>query len=325
MRAIANDDAAAAFRPLPLEIRHLRLVVAVVEEGGLTRAGERLNLTQSALSHQLRQIEESLGVSLFTRAKKRMVLTDAGEELVQKARQILAEMSDLESNLRDRALGRRGTLRLATHCYTCYEWLPPLLKRFYRSHPNVDVQITADATADPLAALCKGQIDLAILSGDVEEPNVDTFELFTDELLLLVAPTHPLAAKKYVTHADFAGEHLLLYSPPAENHFYRHYLAHAAAPPQNVTVIKLTEAILSMVRAGLGVTVAAHWAVADELRTGRLAGVRISKEGFHRQWRAAVRTSQRRMVRDYIADFIDLVSEASAPVRFAERLQASGR
>ena len=322
---MTNDDAPPAFRPLPLEIRHLRLVVAVCEEGGLTRAGERLHLTQSALSHQLRQVEESLGVSLFTRAKKRMVLTDAGEELVQKARQILAEMADLESSLRDRALGRRGTLRLATHCYTCYEWLPPLLKRFYRSYPNVDVQIVADATADPLDALRRGQIDLAIVSSPVEEPDVDTFDLFSDELLLLVAPAHPLAAKEYVTAQDLRDQHLLLYSPPSENHFYRAFLAHVPEPPRNVTMIKLTEAILAMVRAGLGVTAAARWAVADELRSGRLAGVRIGEEGFFREWRAAVRASQRRAVRDYIAGFIDLVAESSAPVRFAERLQASGR
>src|SRR5688500_1801460 len=146
MRSITAVKEPVPFRPLPLEVRHLRLVVAIVEEGSLTRAGERLNLTQSALSHQLRQIEDSLGVSLFTRAKKRLVLTDAGEELTARARRILTEIADLESDLRQRASGRRGKLRIATQCYTCYEWLPPLLKRFYRSHPNIDVEIVADAT-----------------------------------------------------------------------------------------------------------------------------------------------------------------------------------
>jgi LysR family transcriptional regulator, regulator for metE and metH len=319
MQSINVGDGASTFRPVPLEIRHLRLMVAIVEEGGLTRAASRLNLTQSALSHQLKQIEESLGVTLFTRVKKRLVLTDAGEEVVQRARRILADIADLETDLRERASGRRGKLRLATECYTCYEWLPPLLKRFYRRHPNVDVEIVADATADPLSALRRGEIDLAILSSSVTATDVETFELFSDELLLVVAPTHRLAGRSHVTAKDFTSEHLLTYSPPSENFFYTQYLARSSAPPQNITVIKLTEAILSMVRAGLGVTVAARWAVADELRTGRVAGVRIGADGYYREWRGALRASQRQGAPGYVSDFLDLVSESAAPVRFAER------
>jgi LysR family transcriptional regulator for metE and metH len=300
------------FRPVPLEVRHLRLVVAIVDEGGLTRASERLNLTQSALSHQLKQIENSLGVSLFTRTKKRLFLTAAGDELV-------GRIADLETDLRDLAAGHRGKLRIATQCYTCYEWLPPLLKRFYRSHENVDIEIIADATAEPLDALRTGVIDLAIVSCPVDETGVETFELFKDELLLLVAPSHRLASKSYVTAKDFATEHLLLYSTPSENFFYQQYLARAATPPQNVTVIKLTEAILSMVRAGLGVTVAARWTVADELRSGRLVGVRVGPEGFVREWRAAVRRSNGRALPVYIASFLDLVRESAMPARFALR------
>jgi LysR family transcriptional regulator for metE and metH len=320
MRSIKAVDA-ESFRPLPIEVRHLRLVVAIVEEGGLTRAGERLNLTQSALSHQLKQIEDSLGVTLFTRAKRRMVLTDPGEVLVERARTILADISELESDLREHAAGRRGKLRIATHCYTCYEWLPPLLKRFYKSHPHVDVQIVADATADPVDALRRGRIDVAIISCPVDEANVQTFDLFSDEMLLLVPPTHRLAKRPYVTARDFADEHLLLYSSPSENFFYQQYLARAASPPQ-VTVIKLTEAILSMVRAGLGVTVAARWAVADDLRSGRLEGVRIGADGFFRDWRAAVRVTRSRAVPEYVSDFLELVSETAAPARFAERQHA---
>ncbi len=322
MPSIVRAVPEPTFRPLPLEVRHLRLVVAVVEEGGLTRAGERLNLTQSALSHQLKQIESSLGVSLFTRVKKRLVLTDSGAELVERARRILADITELVSYLREHASGKRGTLRIATQCYTCYEWLPPLLKRFHRSHPDVHVQIVADATADPLEALRAGQIDLAILSLDSDDANVDIFDLFRDELLLLVPPDHPLAAKPYVTQADFKNQVLLSYSPPDDSFFYLQYLAHSTAQPASVTVIKLTEAILSMVRAGLGVTVAARWAVAEELRSGRLVGLRIGSKGFYRQWRAAVRKSPQRERPAYVAGFIELVAGAAAPVRFAERQAA---
>jgi LysR family transcriptional regulator for metE and metH len=293
-----------------------------VEEGSLTRAGERLNLTQSALSHQLKQIENSLGVTLFTRMKKRLILTEAGEELAKRARCILTAIADLEHDLRERASGHRGRLRLATQCYTCYEWLPPLLKRFYRSHPNVDVQIVADATSNPLDALRKGEIDLAIVSCPAAEVDVQWFDLFRDEMLLIVPTGHRLASRPYVTAADFTREHLIAYSPPSENYFYRQYLARSAAPPENFTVIKLTEAILAMVRGGLGVTVASRWAVADELRSGRIAGIRIGPDGFYREWRAAVRASNRSLS-TALSDFIHLVSDSAAPARFTERQQAN--
>jgi LysR family transcriptional regulator, regulator for metE and metH len=306
-----------AFRPVPLDVRHLRLVVAIVDEGGLTRAGERLNLTQSALSHQLKQIEDSLGVQLFTRTKRQLVPTPAGEELIERARRILSDITDLETDLRERGSGQRGKLRLATHCYTCYEWLPPLLKRFYRAHPNVDVEIVADATSDPITALRNGLIDVAIISTENDDADLETVDLFRDELLLLVPPGHRLEHKAHVTAKDFQDEHLLAYSPPADNFFYRAYLARSPQPP-NITVIRLTEAILSMVRAGLGVTVAAQWAVADELRSGRLVGIRIGADGFHREWRAVMRRS--RAIAPYFTSFLDLVRESAAPVRFAERL-----
>jgi LysR family transcriptional regulator for metE and metH len=319
MPSMNRSEPESLFRPLPLEVRHLRLVVAVVEEGGLTRAGERLNLTQSALSHQLKQIETSLGVSLFTRVKMRLVLTESGAELVERARGILSDISDLESDLRERATGRRGSLRLATQCYTCYEWLPPLLKRFYRLYPNVDVQIVADATSDPVEALREGRIDLAILSSRADEAAFESIELFSDEMLLLVSPDHPLASKPYVTPSDFKDQTLLSYSPPSDSYFYQMYLAHSPQAPQTVTVIKLTEAILSMVRAGLGVNVAARWAVADDLREGRIAGVRIGSKGFFRTWYAALRRTPRRERPPYVGAFLDLIGSASAPVRFAER------
>jgi LysR family transcriptional regulator for metE and metH len=316
MRSIVPDE--PPFQPIPIEVRHLRLVTAIVDEGSLTRAGERLHLTQSALSHQLKQIEQSLGVQLFIRDRKRLVVTPAGQELIDRARRILADIAGLESELRERAAGRRGTLRLATHCYTCYEWLPPLLKRFRRSHPDVDVQIVADATDDPISALRRGEIDLAIVTSPFDGSNVHATPLFRDELLLVVPPNHRLAGRAHVTARDFAGEHLLLYSPPTENFFYRNYLAGSAAAPPEVTVIRLTEAVLSMVRASLGVTVAARWAVEHELRSGRLVGVRIGAGGFFREWSAAFRVPQHSLP-TYFTSFVDLVSQAAGPVRFAGR------
>src|SRR5215210_3114535 len=147
-----------------LDTRHLKLIVAVSEEKSVTRAGERLHLTQSALSHQLRDIEEKLGTPLFSRVNKRMVLTQAGERLLQSARQVLGELKRAEDDIAQIAAGDHGTLRISTECYTCYHWLPEMLKEFNRKYPKVEVKILLEATRRPIEALLNGKLDFAIVS-----------------------------------------------------------------------------------------------------------------------------------------------------------------
>lgn len=291
------------FRPAAMELRDLRLVLAIVDNGGLTRASEQLHVTQSALSHQLRQLEAALGVELFARIKKRLVLTAAGEELAERGRPIVSDLSSLEEDLRRRSSGWHGTLRIATECYTLYEWLPPLLQRFHKRHRDVDVRIVADATSDPLAALQNGAIDLAITTTAPRDRRLATQELFRDELLLIVAPKHPLAQKKFVRPSDLRSERLLLYTPPPENLFHQQFFRNAKSP--EVVVMKLTEAVLAMVRANLGVTVAAQWAVAGELASGRLAAVRLGARGFRRMWLAATRANGQPQ---YMKSFTELLA-----------------
>src|SRR5215213_1979984 len=124
---------------MKLEIRHLKLIKAIAREGSVTKAGNRLHLTQSALSHQLRDAEQKLGARLFTRLNKRMLLTPAGERLLVSADNVLEEI------IRQIALSREGVLRLSTQCYTCYHWLPSMLKLFQQKFPRVDVQIMVEA------------------------------------------------------------------------------------------------------------------------------------------------------------------------------------
>src|SRR5262245_41637485 len=126
-----------------LEIRHLQLVKAIAEEGGVTRAGRRLHLTQSALSHQLRDAEERLDVRLFDRIGKRMVLTPAGERLLRSARGVIEEMESTEQEIRRDASRDGGRLRLTTQCNTVYHWLPSRLRLFHQAHPEVDLQVVA--------------------------------------------------------------------------------------------------------------------------------------------------------------------------------------
>src|SRR5260221_550931 len=178
---------------MDLEIRHLQLVAAVADVGSLTRAGDRLHLTQSALSHQLRDIESRLGAPLFLRVGKRLVLTPAGERLLASARDVLAQLQHAEQEIRQMGAERAGILRITTECYTCYHWLPPLLKRYRHRFPRVEVRIDVDSTQHPIEKLLAGKIDLGIVSKPVTDRRLASRPVFRDEVVLILSPDHRLA------------------------------------------------------------------------------------------------------------------------------------
>src|SRR5688572_15603066 len=225
---------------MELEIRHLKLVRAVTAAGSLTGAGSVLNLTQSALSHQLRDIESRLGAALFLRVGKRMMLTPAGERLLRSADEVLEAIERTEDSIRQLSGADRGLLRISTECYTCYHWLPALLKRYRRAHPNVDVRIDAEATSDPLTHLLGGRLDVAVVSDPVRDRRLVARPIFSDEMVIIVDPRHPLAGKPFVTAQDVASETLLMYSPKEDSTIHK-LLTAEGVTPVTAHVIQLTE------------------------------------------------------------------------------------
>ena len=275
---------------MTFEIRHLELLMAVVEEGTLTKAADHLHVTQSALSHQLRNAEERLGARLFQRVNKKMVLTQAGERLLASARAVRNELERARGDIQRMTDGDSGTLRISTECYTCYNWLPPLLKTFSKKFPDVDVKIIVEATHHPIQALLKGKLDLAIgCSHPADEPKLHFAPLFEDELVTIMRPDHPLSQRRYLEAQDFAREHLLVYDLPEENiSVFQKVLIPAGVTPRKVSLVQLTEAISEMVKGGFGIAVLAHWIVEPYLRTGNLVALPITRKGIHRQWSAVM-------------------------------------
>src|SRR5436305_5802445 len=150
-----------------LEVRDLRLVAAIAEVGNLTRAGQQLHLTQSALSHQLADLEQRIGGKLFERSGRRLIPTRLGEHLSTRAKVTLDQLREIERDLANMATGRDATLKIATECYTCYHWLPPVLDAFRQRHPRVDVRIVPSASSHPIRAVVTGAIDLCIASSPI--------------------------------------------------------------------------------------------------------------------------------------------------------------
>ena len=229
-----------------LEVRHLKLVETVAKEGGLTKAANRLHVTQSALSHQLRDIEDKLGTSLFLRLNKKMLLTQAGERLLSAAPMVLEELKRAEEDIRQIALHREGIIRISTECYTCYHWLPSVLKPFSREFPRVEVRIVAEATRRPIEALLDGRLDVAITSNVTRNRKLELKPLFKDELVVIVSPDHPFSLRQYVAAKDFADEHLLIYALPKEDlSVFQKVLSPAGVSPKHVSRVELTEAGLN--------------------------------------------------------------------------------
>jgi len=297
---------------MDLEIKHLQLVAAIARTGSVTRAGDALNLSQSALSHQLRDIENRLAAPLFHRVGKRMVLTTAGDTLLRAANQVLDVVGRAEDEIRKAGKTDAGLLRITTQCYTCYHWLPGLLKEYRLRHPNVDVHVDADATPRPLKSLVEGRIDLAIVSDPVRDRRLVQRPLFEDELVLIMSASHRLAGRAVVELEDLAEETLIIYPPREESTVLQKVLAPAGVVPKAVQQVQLSEAIVELVKAGLGVAAMARWQVEPSVRAGALRTARLTKRGFRRRWSAA-------MLRDmaetpYAKDFIDLIIRRSPSI-----------
>ena len=273
-----------------LEIRDLRLVASVAEHGTLTRAGQFLHLTQSALSHQLKDLEAQMGVQLFQRLGKRMVPTQAGALLAARGRNVLRDVKALEDEVLNRPSSRDTILRIATECYTCYHWLPEIFQTFTEKYPRVEIQVVSGATARPVNALLAGRIDLCLVTRAPKDRRVHTAALFEDEMVAIVPPGHPFADKSFLEPKDFASQHLFVYNSIEDNYTFEHVLAPSGVMPKQVSTIQLTEATVELVKAGQGISVVARWTVEPHLRNGTLVGVPVTKDGVKRVWYVATRT-----------------------------------
>ncbi len=298
-----------------MELRHLMLVKTLAESGTLTAAGKELHLTQPALSRQLRSVEDELGVTLFHRMSKRMMLTHAGEILYSSARKILCELEKTENNLHNVAHGQVGKLRLATGCYTCYHWLPKTLEKYRKIYPGIETTINLAATADPHSALLSGELDLALVNRRVDSPELEYQPLFEDEDIVIVNRQHRWATRKYVMPEELADENLFVFdSNLYESNLFKKILNPAGVVPRQIVRLPMTEAMIEMVKAGLGISVMVRWAASPYLKVSdNLVPLRLTKKGIRRTWYAA--TLKESGPCECIQTFVDLLKDSTSNIR----------
>jgi LysR family transcriptional regulator for metE and metH len=274
-----------------IEFRHLRTIKAIHEAGGLARAADQLNITQSALSHQIKGLEEQAGVELFVRRSKPMTLSAAGFRLLRLAEQVLPQVEALQDEFAGLRAGHAGRLHIAIECHACFEWLFPVLESFRKSFGDVDVDIRPGLAFDALPALIKEEVDVVISSDPEDLAGVTFVPLFDYNPVFVASSQHPLAAKPFVEAQDFRGETLITY--PVERSrldVFSQLLTPAKVEPAAIRQVELTAVILLLVASNRGISVLPDWVVREVKYSSDYVTRPLTETGITRRLYAAVRS-----------------------------------
>jgi len=273
-----------------IELRHLRTLAALDVTGSFTAAAERLHLTQSALSHQIKELEERLGLALIDRASRPVRLTQAGRRLLALAGQVLPLVDEALVGLKGLARGETGRLAIASECHSCLDWLLPRLRDYRARFPDIELDVLLSASFDPLPRLVDGSVDVVLSPDRREVAGVAWTPLFDYEMVLVVAAGHPLARCPFVTPEALLGETLLVY--PVERgrlDLFTRFLWPAGVEPARVRSVEGTTLLLELTALEQGVTVLPTWACSRPTRAGPVTTVRLGERGLSGRLHAAMR------------------------------------
>ena len=299
-----------------IEFRHLRTIKAIHQAGGLARAADQLNITQSALSHQIKGLEDQAGVELFVRRSKPMKLSPAGLRLLRLAEQVLPQVEALQeefSGLRD---GSAGRMHIAIECHACFEWLFPVLEGFRKKFGDVDVDIRPGLAFDALPALMKEEVDVVISSDPEDLAGVTFVPLFDYSPDFVASAQHPLAEKDYIEAEDFRGQTLITYPVDrARLDIFSQLLSPAKVEPAAIRQVELTAVILLLVASNRGVSVLPDWVVREVKYNSDYVTRPLTKDGITRRLYAATRSDD--VDKKYVQDLISFAKREAVKLQSA--------
>ncbi len=294
--------------PTPLELRHLRTLAVLMEAPSLSTAAERLHLTQSALSHQLKLLEGVYGLELLERRTQPVRLTPAGLRLAQLGEQVMAAVQLAERDLANMAGGSAGPLRIAVECHTCFDWLMPAMDAFRPQWPEVELDIVSGFHADPVGLVVSDRAELAITSEMDDSAGVEFTPLFQYPMVAVMANDHRLTARAHLTPRDFADETLIHYPVPDALLDIMRVLTPAGVNPQRRTS-ELTVAILQLVARRRGIAVLPSWSVQPYVDRGYVSTRPVGKRGLSSRLYAAGKAGLSQ--RPYVQAFVETLRDTS--------------
>jgi len=288
-----------------LERTHLAIVRAVDQHGSLTAAAEQLHLTQSALSHAIRKLEDQLGVAIWTREGRRLRPTQAGAYLLSVANRLIPQLTHAEARLRQFAQGERGTLRIGIECHPCYQWLLKVVSPYLANWPDVDVDVKQEFQFSGIGALFGHEIDLLVTPDPLFRTGLQFEAVLDYEQVLVVGPGHRLAGTPCVQPDQLAQETLISYPVPIDRlDIYTQFLLPAGIRPKRHKPIETTDIMLQMVASGRGVAALPRWLANEYAERLGVTAIRLGERGIDKQIFLGIRQAEAEI--DYLHAFVEL-------------------
>lgn len=291
-----------------IDRQHLTILREIDRLGSVTAAAERLNVSQPALSHTIRKLEERHGIKIWTKQGRNLRFTQAGEYLLALAQRVLPQIDHAERVLADFAAGQRGALRVGMECHPCQKWLMRVTSPYLEAWPDVDFDLCTAFRFGGIAALLGHEIDLLITPDPVELPGLSYTPVFDYELVLAVHEEHRLAAQHVATPSDLSNEELITYPVTLERlDVYTRFLVPNHCRPRRHRTAETTELMLQLVASRRGVSVIPDWLLRDEGAHLPIRAVHLGQEGIGKNIHLGVRRGEENV--EYIAGFIALAKE----------------
>lgn len=288
-----------------LERIHLEILRAVARHGSLTAAADALHLTQSALSHAVRKLEDQLALAVWHREGRRLRPTQAGAYLLAVADRLLPQLEQAEERLAQFARGERGTLRIGIECHPCYPWLLKIVSPYLAAWPTVDVDVKQKFQFGGIGALFAYEIDLLVTPDPLHKPGLAFEPVFDYEQVLVVGPSHPLRQAAYAQPEQLADETLITYPVETDRlDIYTRFLSPAGVRPRRHKTIETTDILLQMVASGRGVAALPRWLVEENADRFDVAPVRLGRQGVAKQIFLGYREADAQI--DYLRAFVEL-------------------
>lgn len=288
-----------------IERAHLNIIKALHDNGTLTEAANELHLTQSALSHQIRSLEEKLGLSLWKKEGRQLRLTQAGTTVLSLAQQILPVIHKTEQTLQAYVEGKQGMLRIGVECYPCYKWLTGVIASFLTNHSDVDIDIVNKFQFTGLNALLNNHIDILVTPDPIREKQLQYTSLFDYESVLVLHKDNPLAKKKVISPLMLADQSLLTFPVANERlDIFSHFLTPAQTEPKLLKKIESIDIMIQMVAFDRGVCVLPEWLANEYCQTLPLTTVQLGRKGIQKSLYAGIRNNDIEV--SFINSFIDL-------------------
>lgn len=291
-----------------MEIKYFRLIKTIAEEGNMVNSSEKLFLTQSALSHQLRELEHQLGFKVFHRTRNKWLLSEEGVALHGIAVDVLKTIEHGMANIQAIQGGSKGQIKISTECYSFYQGLPRFTQKMGLLYPDIDVEIILDATHRPVPKLISNEIDLALVS---RKPLVDgliSVELFEDEVFAVMHRENYLSNQSFLSAQNFQDSHLIIHSHPMDTvYVHEEFLRPSNVTPVKISAVPLTEVALEMVNANMGFACFPKWALKAFRLSEDLIFKKIGPQGLKRTHYITMRESDQN--KKYINDFVSNLQE----------------